>query len=133
AERLAAASARTNSYDRYTFSRLQAQLGTDSAPETGKINLNYVNVDNYGNVAPNMATNFIAWNAEQFFTNVAVRLLVNAGYSVGAKSKSSPYNPTNILVTDGVSTNFSIQIWPTNLYTTSVHRLLQVAANLYDA
>src|SRR5207247_6252917 len=60
AQRLAAASARTNSYDRYTFSRLQAQLGTDSAPETGKINLNYVNVDNYGNVAPNMATNFIA-------------------------------------------------------------------------
>ena len=25
-----------------------------------------------------MATNFIPWNAEQFFTNAAIRLLVNA-------------------------------------------------------
>jgi hypothetical protein len=135
AERLLAASSRTNSYDRYTFARLQAQLGTDSSPETGKLNLNYVNVDNFGNVSPNMATNFIPWNAEQFFTNAAMRLMVNAGYSVGTYARNVPYSPTNILTTtvDGLSTNFSIQVWPTNYYTPSVHRLLQLAANVYDA
>src|SRR5262249_29876743 len=133
AERLIAASARTNSYDRYTFARLQAQLGTDSSPETGKLNLNYVNVDNLGNVSPNMATNFIPWNGEQFFTNTAVRLLANAGYSVGTSARNAPWSPTNILTFDGVSTNFSVQVWPTNFYTPSVHRLLQLAANIYDA
>jgi hypothetical protein len=50
--------------------------------------------------------------ASLFFTNVADRLLVNAGYN---------FTTTNI------------QIWPTNFYTPAVHRLLQVAANIYDA
>ena len=46
-----------------------------------------------------------------FFTNVASRLLQSQL---------------------GVSLNH-IQIWPTNQYTPSIHRLLQVTANLYDA
>ena len=46
-----------------------------------------------------------------FFTNVASRLL-HTEFTFGL---------------DG------IQIYPTNQYTPSVHRLLQVAANLYDA
>jgi hypothetical protein len=47
-----------------------------------------------------------------FFTDTANRLLANAGYTFGV---------TNL------------QVWPINFYTPSVHRLLQVAANLYDA
>jgi hypothetical protein len=133
-DRLRAATLRTNSYDHYTFSRLMSQIGTDSSPESGKINLNYKNVDNFGNVAANAATNFIPWtNAAQFFNSAANRLLVNAGYSVGQKKQGFPFSPTNVLVSDGTSTGFSIQVWPTNFYTPSVHRLLQLAANIYDA
>ena len=33
----------------------------------------------------------------------------------------------------GSVTNLQIQLWPTNFYTPSVHRLLQLAANIYDA
>jgi hypothetical protein len=130
--RLNIAGAQTNSYDRYTFYRLLSQLGTDSAPEpAGKLNLNYCNVDNNGNVVPNMATNFFPWtNAVQFLTNAAIRLLANAGYSAGV-------GPTNLLYVNYVNgawvTNLWIQLWPTNFYTPSVHRLLQLAANIYDA
>jgi hypothetical protein len=113
-DRLIMAGSHTNAYDRYTFFRLLSQLGTDSAPEApGKINLNYLNVDtNSGNVIPNYATNFISWTPIQFFTNVANRLLANAGFTF---------------------TTANIQVYPTNYYTASVHRLLQLAANIYDA
>jgi len=47
-----------STYDRYTFYRLLSQLGVDSAPETGKMNLNYVNVDNSGNIVPNIGDQF---------------------------------------------------------------------------
>ena len=127
-DRLLMAGTNNDSYNRNTFYRLLSQLGTDSAPEpAGKLNLNYCNVDNNGNVVPGMATNFIPWMPEQFFTNAAIRLLANAGYTAGV-------GPNNLLVVDnrGV-TNLHIQIWPTNFYTPSVHRLLQLAANLYDA
>ena len=79
-----------DSYNRYTFYRLLSQLGTDSAPEPpGKMNLNYCNVDNNGNVVPDMATNFIPWMPEQFFTNAAIRLLANAGYTAGSAPPTS--------------------------------------------
>jgi hypothetical protein len=132
-DRLLIAGAQTNSYDRYTFYRLLSQLGTDTAPEPGgKMNVNYCNVDNNGYVVPNMATNFISWQAAQFFTNAAMRLLADAGYTVG-----DPNYATNLLVRNYVNgvlvTNLQIPIWPTNFYTPSVHRLLQLAANMYDA
>ena len=122
-----------SSYDRYTFYRLLSQLGTDSAPEPdNKMNLNYCNVDTNGYVVPNKATEFISWRPAQFFTNAAIRLLVDAGYSVG-----NPLGATNVLVTNYLNgvlvTNLQIPIWPTNFYTPSVHRLLQLAANMYDA
>lgn len=50
-------------------------------------------------------------NPTVFFTNVAARLL-QTGFTFGPDH---------------------IQVYPTNQYTPSVHRLLQVAANLYDA
>ena len=61
-QRLLMAGTNIDSYNRYTFYRLLSQLGTESAPEPpGKLNLNYCNVDNNGNVVPDMATNFIPW------------------------------------------------------------------------
>jgi hypothetical protein len=109
---------RTNStYDRYTFYRLLSQLGTDSAPETPKMNLNYANIDANGTIVPNMATNFLPWNPVQFFTNAAMRLLADAGYDTNVVNKGQLH----------------IQIYPTNYYTPSVHRLLQLAANIFDA
>ncbi len=132
--RLLAAGTNNDSYDRYTFYRLLSQLGTDSAPEPpGKMNLNYCNVNtNTGYVVPGMETNFIPWTPSQFFTNAAIRLLVNAGYTVGPSG-----SPTNLLVTNYVGgvlvTNLEIPLWPTNFYTPSVNRLFQLAANIYDA
>lgn len=127
--RLAYATGGTSSYDRYTLSRLMAQLATDSAPEparadpdklirllrarrtndfpigpVGKINLNY---DNVGQ----SATNLWEWDPEKFFLTTA-NVLLRSQYSFGV---------TNI------------PVFPTNYYTPGVHRLLQIAANLVDA
>ena len=38
---------------------------------------------------PSMATNFIPWIPVQFFTNAAIRLLANAGYTAGALTSTS--------------------------------------------
>jgi hypothetical protein len=120
-DRLQMASTNVSTYDRYTFYRLLAQLGTDSAPESPKLNLNFANVDNNGNIVPNMATNRIPWQPVQFFTNAAARLLADAGYG------------TNIVDYAGGIPKIHIQIYPTNYYAPSVHRYLQLAANIYDA
>jgi hypothetical protein len=138
-DRLKMAGTNVDSYNGYTFYRLLSQLGPDSAPEPGgKINLNYCNVDANGYVVPNMATNFLPWQPTNFFRNAAIRLLVDAGYTVG-----DPNSTSNLLVlglgsknVNGVSmpvTNLNIPIYPINLYTPSVHRILQLAANIYDA
>jgi hypothetical protein len=101
-----------NSYDRYTFSRLVGQLGTDSSPEpAGRIHLNYDNLVQRTNGVIS-ATNFLAWRPVDFFTNAADKLLANAGYKF---------------------TTANIQLYPTNFYTPNVNRLLQLAANIYDA
>jgi len=139
-KRLAMASTNTDSYNRDTFARLSAQLGTYSAPEPdNKLNLNYRNVDDYGYVVPGMATNFMAWEPTLFFTNVAIRLLVDAGYTVAPlPTNGTPayYSTSNLLVEAKINgvlvTNLNIPVWPTNLYTPSVHRLFQLAANIYD-
>ncbi len=125
-KRLLLAGQNTNSSaDRYTYYNLLAQMGMGSAPESPyemgigsavgqparKLNLNYNNLPGLS------ATNLVDWenNPLQFFTNAANLLLTNAGYNFGV---------TRIPVL-GNGTNF--------LYTPSVHRLLQLAANIYDA
>jgi hypothetical protein len=132
-----------SSYDRTTFYRLASQLGTYSTPgtedktELSKMNLNYCNVDTNGYVVPGAVTNFAAWSARQFFTNAAIRLLVDAGYTVRPPINNSPYSTSNLLVARYVNgllvTNLCIPVWPTNYYTPSLHRILQLAANIYDA
>jgi hypothetical protein len=71
-------------------------------------------------------------NPTAFFTNAAIRLLVSAGYTVGA-----PTSTSNLLIATSESgvlvTKLHIPIWPANFYTPSVHRLFQLAANVYDA
>jgi hypothetical protein len=110
---LLTAGSKTNTYDRYTFYRLLSQLGTDSAPErANKINLNYDNLVQKNALGVSSATNFFPWQPADFFTNVANALLANAGYN---------FSITNI------------PVYPTNYYTPSVHRLLQLAVNIYDA
>jgi hypothetical protein len=120
-DRLRWAGTNNNSYDRYTYYRLLAQLGTESAPEApGRMNLNYNNLakfDRAGDLDVDgraSATNFVPWlpTGIDFFTNAAARLLAGAGFTFGI---------TNI------------QLYPTNCYTPSVHRLLQLAANMFDA
>jgi hypothetical protein len=116
--RLWTAGTNSDSYNRYTFYRLLSQLGTDTTSDSprGKINLNYDNkVQSNRFTGLISATNFLGWRAVDFFTNTAQRLIENAGY-----------NPTN------VSVNY-IQLYPTNMYTPSIHQLLQLAANIYDS
>ena len=143
--------------DPYLFYRMLAQLGTDSAPSSeDKLHLNYVNqsVDlatlaRINAVAPwnarpilttNLsATNFVPWSladasgaqflSVQFFTNVAQRLF---------EQQFRQFNPqaglgiTNIpsMVCIPVATPDLVS---TRFYSPALHRLLQQAANIYDA
>jgi hypothetical protein len=113
-DHLTMANADTNStYNRYTFYRLLSGLGTDSAPEPAwKINLNYDNKVQANVRGIVSATNFIPWRPVDFFTNAAAMLLTNAGFTLSLNN---------------------LPIYPTNYYTPSVHRMLQLAANIYDA
>lgn len=110
-DRLFQAGTNVDSYNRYTFYRLLDTLGLDSGPEPAhKLNLNFVNVDGI------RETNLLAWQPIDFFTNAIDRLLRDP--------LLCPY--------PGLSAT-NIPVYPTNYYTPGVHRLLQVAANLYDA
>jgi hypothetical protein len=105
-------SAGTNvsTYDRYTFYRMLAELGSDTTPDSGKINLNYSNAvvqtDLNGIatnivIVPNAETNFVPWAATNFFTAAADRLL--RLYTTNWFQT----NPSNYLATFyGVATNY---------------------------
>jgi hypothetical protein len=141
-------------YDRYTFYRLLSQLGTDSTPEQGKMNLNYSNAVAYFDangivtnitIIPGAETNFTAWTPIQFFTIAADRML--RAYS----QEWLVSNPSNYVATYGMTTNIGTVPNPTNIpvqfgisdipvlvsnqfvYTPAVQRVLQLAANIYDA
>ena len=148
--RLLNAGSGVSTYDRYTFYRLLAQAGTDTAPESGKMNLNYDNLDPAVTLVgvnlvtnPPSATNFMAWTPLAFFTSAADRLLkaYTAQWAV-------TYTNFNGVLVPGVSPNFvatfnvtapfgvsSIPVLVSNrfVYTPAVNRLLQLAANMYDA
>ena len=116
---------RPGTYNQNTFYRLMAQLGTDSLPANrNKLNLNYDNVNQLtGQIDPSAVAGFTNWTPLRFFTNAADQML---------RSQSS-----NLLSAIGI-TNVTlsvtnIPVYPTNLYLASVHRLLQLAANIGDA
>ena len=144
----------TNSiYENYTFYRLLSQLGTDSTPESGKMNLNYDNLVQTNANGVVSETNFYSWTAINFFTNAADRLL--RAYTTEWRNS----NPTNFATTFYTVTNFNfvnadqwtnypafglsgapgvipgIPVLVSNqlVYSSAVNRLLQLAANIYDA
>jgi hypothetical protein len=133
-DRLLQAGTRTNTYDRYTFYRLLAQLGTDSGPvPADRMHLTFDNVTwrnpVTGVVSP---TNFHPWQPLAFFTNAADRML--RAYTAEWLRSS----PADYLLTFATNQPFgitNIPVWVSNrlVYTPAVHRLLQLAANLYDA
>jgi hypothetical protein len=165
-----------STYDRYTFYRMLAQLGTDSAPAQNQVNLNYSNAAAsfaLANVASgillsgvqltgiayfaNAQTNLVPWQPLQFFSIAADRLLRE--YSTAWFQS----NPTNYLITyygftptwyvDGTGygvtnvsgsgmtnqipsfgiTNIPVLVNGQFAYTPAVQRVLQLAANIYDA
>ncbi len=169
-----------STYDRYTFYRMMSQMGTDSDPDDGKMNLNFRNIVN-GRVVPGMETNMLYWTPLDFFTNAADRLVrtystnwfasnpngyvqtyyglypPNTYYGQFYFYRDYYRNPDNVLITNDPSgfglTNVSTSPWLgwtntvpalslTNIpvyvngqfvYSPAVNRLLQLAANLFEA
>lgn len=135
--------ATNTTYNVDTFYRLLSQLGTDSGTEPASFQPG-LGVDSYTALTPGVAyhpSDFInlnfdnrdlsksggkaykapdlePWQPLAFFTNAAARMLRSQAF-IGSDGRL--INFTNILV------------WPTNNYDGAVHRILQVAANIYDS
>ena len=152
--RLLSADNGVSTYDRCTYYRLASQMGVESAPEQDKINLNYANAAAYfdangvvTNITffPGAETNFVPWTPLQFFTIAADKMLREYSQAWLAES------PSNYVLTYGMTTNIGTVVNPTNVpvpfgitsipvlvsnqfvYTPAVQRVLQLAANIYDA
>jgi hypothetical protein len=139
--RLLNADTGVSTYDRYTFYRLLSQLGTDTTPESGKMNLNYDNLDPYiytvnGTTYTNSpaVTNFESWTPLGFFTNAADRMLrmysttwINQNFGVFTNTFGA--STTNAF---GIG-NIPVYVNGQFVYTPAVNRILQLAANIYDA
>ncbi len=115
--------------DGTAYYRMLAQLGTDTGSDVeSRINLNFA--DQHARI-PNSsysATNFVTWNstpalAVAFFTNVAQRIFL---------TQSNDFNAlgSNQLALRSI---LEIPVYPTNRYSSAVHRILQEAANIYAA
>ena len=156
------------SYDRYTFQRLLAGIGTGSAPELQtfvygdvtttnpalqpptvprtKVNLNYDNsfqITNGLNTSPAILA---PWSANPagplaFFTNAAESLLRSQDFRVTnylvtvVPPNQVVFVPTNISYIHFGLTNIPVynSLNPSIRYTEQLHRMLQLAANIYDA
>ena len=129
-DRLTNAQRGLSSYDRYTFYRMLAQLGTDSAPANeDKININFDN-------RPGVTNRFQEWNPYDFFITTADRLLKVSRIRRTVKVGKNEYVSSYWIGDTPVRPEFSvtnIMIYPTNEYTPTIHRILQVAVNIYDA
>ena len=128
--RLLLAQSGFSTYDRYTFYRLLSQMGSDSGPAVrDKVNLNW------NSQPPLGATNFVPWTPTKFFEAAASRLLVAARKTNVVVAGGRAYTNFYIgdaLVRPGMSLT-NILLYPYNEYSPELHRLLQLAVNLYDA
>jgi hypothetical protein len=110
--------------DPTVYYKLIDQLGTDTASDYhDRMNLNYVAI------GTNSAEDFIPWdfdsiNAVTFFTNVAQRIFL------AQSNEFNVFPGTNTLPIRSIT---EIPVYPTNLYSTAIHRILQEAANIFDA
>jgi hypothetical protein len=128
-------------FNEYTYYRMLSQMGMDSAPEPAtKLNLNYINIGGYA------ASNFVPWtdhpiefplgsgitnsSALIFFVNAA-NLLLGTQTNFIVPIPTTPATTIPLVMTN-LSTAY-IPIYPINYYTPSVNRMLQLAANIYDA
>jgi hypothetical protein len=137
-DRLKQAGAGVSTYDRYTFYRLLAQLGTDSTPESGKMNLNYDNLDPGLNGFLNVngtasATNLVPWTPIGFFTNAADRMLRLYTTNWFAADYDNFTNTFGTNATPFGVTNIPVYVNGRFVYSPAVQRVLQLAANMYDA
>jgi hypothetical protein len=158
--RLLSAGSHTNSYDRYMFQRLLASGGTGSAPELQtwvsadgittnpavqpptlprtKVNLNY---DNSYQIANGLNTSppvLVPWTSEPngalaFFTNAAESLLRSQNFRITNYDLYG--HPSNVVYLHFGLTNIPIynSTNPSIRYSEQLHRMLQLAANIYDA
>ena len=116
-----------DSYNAYTFYRLLAQLGTDSAGDQGKMNINWKNTDFKGTVLPGAETNMNAWTPLDFFTNAAAAMFQQMNMR---DMNGNLVTVTNIPIYENpLIPGFTNR----NYYTPAVHRVLQLAANMCDA
>jgi hypothetical protein len=126
-DRLQWAGGSNDSYNATTFYRMLSQLGTDSQDEPNKINVNWKNIDANGNVVPGMETNLIPWTPLDFFTNAAHAMFVQLNLR---DLNGNLITVTNIPVYEDPTKFGGTNI---NYYTPAVHRVLQLAANIFDA
>jgi hypothetical protein len=108
-------------------------LGTDSAPEQNKMNLNYRNMTN-GVVVPNLEANFYPWTAIEFFTIAADRMLRDYSQEWLAENPQAFTNTFGTIITNNFGiTNIPVWVDGRFVYTPAIQRVLQLAANIYDA
>ncbi len=131
--RLTATGTNVDTYDRYTYYRMLDELGTDSTTDDSRMNLNYRNITN-GVVVPGMETNCSPWGALDFFTNAADRMLRYYTANWVAANYTAYTNTFGMSVTNAFGvTNIPVYINGQFVYTPAVNRILQLAANMYDA
>ncbi len=109
------------------YYKLLSLLSTDTGSDAhDKIHLNFA--DKHARL-PSFTydpTNFVSWDATPelavaFYTNVAERIFLAQSNELNAD--------TNFII----RSMLQIPVYPTNRYTTAIHRILQVAANIFDA
>ncbi len=128
--RLLLAQSGLSTYDRYTFYRMLGQIGAESSPANlGKVHLHY------NNRIPGGETNFIPWTPTEFFLAAADRLILAARRTNIVRLGNTLFTNYYIgdaLVRPGMSVT-NILLHPYNEYSPELHRLFQLAVNLYDA
>jgi hypothetical protein len=131
--RLAAAGKSVATYDRYTYYRMLDELGTDSTADDSRMNLNYRNITN-GVVVPGMETNCYPWGALDFFNAAADRMLRYYTANWASANFGAFTNTFGASVTGafGVA-SIPVYINGQMVYSPAVNRILQLAANMYDA
>jgi hypothetical protein len=133
-QRLQMAGNGVSTYDRYTYYRLLDELGTDSTADDSRMNLNYDNLDANGNVVPGWETNCVPWTPLGFFTNAANRMLTYYSSNWIAANYNAFTNTFGSSVSNafGVA-NIPVYVNGQMVYSPAVNRILQLAANMYDA